>query len=136
MQLKMASAIRVERGVIFLQFVLEMQKYSHHCFTSHYPACKNTSDVKFPQANRHLYCQKKTHSMIDTGAEVSILLESKVPLSHIKKIFQTSITFQPYGSEIITSKGHIILDATCEPLLLEQHGFLLLNKIYKVTLAT
>ena len=51
----------------------------------------------------------KTQALIDTGAEVNILLESKVP-HHIKKIFQTSITLQPYGSKIITPKGQVTMD--------------------------
>ena len=51
----------------------------------------------------------KTQALIDTGAEVNILLESKVP-HHIKKIFKTPITLQPYGSKIIILKGQVTMD--------------------------
>ena len=51
----------------------------------------------------------KTQALIDTGAEVNILLESKVP-HHIKKIFKTPITLQPYGSKIITPIGQVTMD--------------------------
>ena len=53
----------------------------------------------------------KIQALVDTGAEVNILLESNVPY-HIKRIFHTSITLQPYGSKIITPKGQITLDTT------------------------
>lgn len=53
----------------------------------------------------------KIEAIIDTGAEVNILLESEVP-SHIKRIFRTPITLQPYGSKIITPKGQITLETT------------------------
>ena len=51
----------------------------------------------------------KIQALIDTGAEVNILLESNVP-KNIKRIFRTPVTLQPYG--IITPKGQITLDTT------------------------
>ena len=55
--------------------------------------------------------QHQIEALIDTGAEVNILLEHEVP-SYIKRIFRTPITLQPYGSKIITPKGQITLDTT------------------------
>ena len=40
-------------------------------------------------------------AIIDSGAEVNILLESKVP-SHMKRIFRTPTTLQSDGSKVIT----------------------------------
>ena len=53
----------------------------------------------------------KIEAIIDTGAEVNILLESEMP-SDIKRIFRTPITLQPCGSKIITPKGQITLETT------------------------
>ena len=53
----------------------------------------------------------KIQALIDTGAEVNILLESNVPKT-IRRIFRTPVTLQPYGSAIITPKGQITLDTT------------------------
>ena len=53
----------------------------------------------------------KIQALIDTGAEVNILLESNVP-KNIRRIFRTPVTLQPYGSAIITPKGQITLDTT------------------------
>ena len=53
----------------------------------------------------------KIQALIDTGAEVNILLESSVP-KNIRRIFRTPVTLQPYGSAIITPKGQITLDTT------------------------
>ena len=53
----------------------------------------------------------KIQALVDTGAEVNILLESNVP-HHIRRIFHTPITLRPYGSKIITPKGQMTLDTT------------------------
>ena len=53
----------------------------------------------------------KIQALIDTGAEVNILLESMVPPS-IRRIFPTPVTLQPYGSSLIKPKGQITLDTT------------------------
>ena len=43
-------------------------------------------------------------AMIDTGAEVNVILESKVP-TDIERLTPTSIQLQPYGSKPIRPKG-------------------------------
>ena len=63
------------------------------------------------QTGRNQYWKHKIQALVDTGAEVNILLESNVP-HHIRRIFHTPITLQPYGSKIITPKGQITLDTT------------------------
>ena len=53
----------------------------------------------------------KIQALVDTGAKVNILVESNVP-HHVRRIFHTPSTLQPYGSTIITPKGQITLDTT------------------------
>ena len=53
----------------------------------------------------------KIQALVDTGAEVNILLESNVP-HHIRRIFHIPITLQPYDSTIITPKGQVTFNTT------------------------
>ena len=53
----------------------------------------------------------KIQALVDTGAEVNILLESNVP-HHMRRIFHTPITLQPYDSIILTPKGQVTFNTT------------------------
>ena len=53
--------------------------------------------------------QYQLQAMIDTGSEVNVILESKVP-RNIKRLTPTRIQLQPYGSKAITPRGTFKMD--------------------------
>ena len=98
--------MRAEKRTIFLLSVLKWYKgFPPLHPSSRTPPNKSTPSQAVTSKQKISIGKAKIQALIDTGAEVNILLESNVP-KNIRR------TLQPYGGAIITPKGQITLDTT------------------------